>query len=247
VTIKLRSQAHSLSGAYVCDALSPDERAAVEEHMAECVECAFEVRELREVAAIMAGAVAQRPPDSLKSALDARIEVIRQVPPIVLDKLLATAPRSGGGRIRANWAVAAVLALLVAGLGWRAVSQQNRIGALDSQSTTISRLLAAPDAEAVRVAVTGGGSALIVDARSRDEAALSFSGLHQAPAGRTYQLWLMAADGSARSVGLMPAAPKHPVLVTGLDGEAAVGMTIEPAGGSARPTTTPVMVAALGV
>jgi len=69
--------------------------------------------------------------------------------------------------------------------------------------------------------------------------------LSDAPAGKTYQLWLIAADGSARSVGLLRAAPTRPVLVRGLSAGAEVGMTIEPAGGSFRPTTTPVMVAAL--
>jgi anti-sigma-K factor RskA len=242
------AEVHTLTGAYVCDALGDDERAAFEAHMDRCEECAAEVRELREVAAIMAAAVARRPPAGFKAALDARIAVTRQAPPIVSGTLTAPAPgvRAEGRRLRAAWAVAAALALVAAGLGWRIVDQQQRISALDAQSTQISRLLAAPDASSVRVPVTGGGSALVLDSRSRDEAAVSFQGLAQAPAGRTYQLWLMAADGSARSVGLMQHAPGQPIVVTGLAGEAQVGMTIEPAGGSPRPTTTPVMVAALG-
>jgi anti-sigma-K factor RskA len=94
--------------------------------------------------------------------------------------------------------------------------------------------------------VNGGGSALVVDSRGRDEAAVSFTGLAGAPAGKTYQLWLIAPSGSARSVGLMKAAPPAPILIRGLAGQDEVGMTLEPAGGSARPTTAPVMVAALG-
>ena len=175
----------------------------------------------------------------------------RQFPPRTAapEAQSAGAPSAGPAgrrRLRAGWAVAAGLALLAAGLGWRAVDQQQRIDALDAQTTQISQLLAAPDAAATRVAVTGGGSALVVDSRALNEAAVSFTGVASAPAGKTYQLWLMTADGAARSVGLMQAAPDRPIVVLGLAGEANVGMTLEPAGGSARPTTAPVMVAALG-
>lgn len=240
------AEVHTLTGAYVCDALGGQERAAFEAHMAQCPECAAEVRELREVAAIMAAAVAQRPPASLKAGLDARIAVTRQTPPVTDELAEVPAPRGPMLRVRAGWSVAAVLALLVAGLGWRTIDQQHQISALDSRSTQISQLLAAPDAYTARLAVAGGGSALLVDSRERNEAAVAFTGLPSAPAGKTYQLWLMAPDGTARSVGLMPAASAAPVLIEGLAGEARIGMTIEPAGGSAAPTTIPVMVAALG-
>lgn len=246
----MSAEVHTLTGAYVCDALGAAERDAFEAHMAECADCAAEVGELREVAALMGAAVAVRPPASLKQAVDARIQVTRQVPPIVAEGPAAAevpAPRSGTRRIRAAWAVAAALALLVAGLGWRTIDQQHQINALDTQSTQITQLLAAPDAYTSRVAVTGGGSALLVDSRSRDEAAVTFTGLTSAPAGKTYQLWLMTPSGAARSVGLMTTDPNAPILVQGLSGENRVGMTIEPTGGSPAPTTVPVMVAALGV
>lgn len=238
---------HTLTGAYVCDALGADERAAFEAHMDQCPECAAEVRELREVAAIMAVAVAERPPASLKAAVDAEIGVTRQAPPVTAGSG-AAGSGSGGGRrrLRAAWSVAAALALVVGGLGWRAVDQDHQISALNAQSAQISRLLAAPDADTTRATVAGGGSALVIDSRSLNEAAVSFTGLAGAPSGKTYQLWLMTSDGSARSVGLMQASPSRPLLVQGLAGEIEVGMTIEPAGGSARPTSVPVMVAALG-
>ena len=252
---------HTLTGAYVCDALGEDERAAFEAHMARCPECEAEVRELREVAAIMAAAVAERPPASLKTAVDARIAVTRQIPPLTDPAHDAHPPgtefrtgqsgqfgpsgRTGRRRLRAAWSVAAALALLAAGLGWRAVDQQHQLDALNAKATQISQLLTAPDVATTRVAVTGGGSALIVDSRSRNEVALSFTGLSGAPAGKTYQLWLMAPDGAARSVGLLRTTQAQPILVQGLAGQSQVGMTIEPAGGSASPTSTPVMVAAL--
>lgn len=250
------AEVHTLTGAYVCDALGPDERAAFEAHMDQCPECAAEVRELREVTAIMAAAVAERPPASLKAAVDTEIGVTRQAPPVTSEPVAGDSGVGGSGagsasagsrrRMRAAWSVAAVLALVAAGLGWRAINQQHKIDSLNAQSTQISQLLAAPDAAATRAAVTGGGSALIIDSRGLNEAAVSFTDLAGAPSGKTYQLWLIAPDGSARSVGLMQVSPSQPILVQGLTGETKVGMTIEPAGGSPRPTTTPVMVAALG-
>jgi len=238
-------EVHTLTGAYVCDALGEAERAAFEAHLADCPDCAEEVRELREVAAVLAVAVAQHAPSSLKAGVDARIAVTRQLPPVTDD---APGPRTRRGpkrRLRAAWAVAAALAVVAAGLGWRAVDQQHQLDSLNARSTQISQLLAAPDASSARVQVTGGGTALLIDSRQRDEAAVAFTGLAEAPAGKTYQLWLMAPDGKARSVGLMSADPATPVVIQGLTGEANVGMTIEPSGGSPQPTTTPVMVAAL--
>ncbi|WP_063628238.1 anti-sigma factor [Actinospica robiniae] len=250
---------HTLTGAYVCDALGEAERAAFEAHMAQCADCAAEVRELREVVAIMAMAVAQQPPGSLKDGLDAQIAVTRQLPPITDEgsdpqtQTQRQSPaqrqaqrRSSKRRLRAGWAVAAALALLAAGLGWRTIDQQHQLDSLNARSTQISQLLAAPDAATARVKVTGGGTALLIDSRQLDEAAVGFTGLAGAPAGKTYQLWLMTPDGKARSVALMSTDPATPVVIRGLTGEANVGMTIEPAGGSPQPTTTPVMVAALG-
>ena len=236
---------HTLTGAYVCDALGPRERSAFEEHMARCPECAAEVRELQEVAAIMAVAVAEQPPAGLKDAVDARIRVTRQEPPITSMEAAVAAPRAPHRRFRAAWSVAAALALVAAGLGWRVADQQSQISSLNAQTTQISQLLAAPDAATTRVSVSGGGTALVVDSRSRNEAAVTFTDVADAPAGKTYQLWLMTSTGAARSVGLMTVTPDKPLLISGLSGEAQVGMTVEPSGGSARPTTTPIMVAAL--
>ncbi len=238
-------EVHTLTGAYVCDALDAGERAAFEAHMDRCTECATEVRELREVTAILAAAVAVRPPASLKTTLDARIRVTRQAPPVI-EPDPAVHTREGRPRTRAAWAIAAALALLVAGLGWRGIDQQHQINAQGTTSTQISQVLTAPDASSTRVAVTGGGTALVIDSRTRDEAVVTFTGLPKAPAGKSYQLWLMTATGTARSVGLMRTAPSAPIVVQGLTGESQVGMTVEPAGGSTQPTTTPVMVAALG-
>jgi anti-sigma-K factor RskA len=66
----------------------------------------------------------------------------------------------------------------------------------------------------------------------------------QPPASRVYQLWLISVSG-ARSAGLMPASSAGstpPVLTTDIQPGDHLGITIEPAGGSIRPTTAPVVL-----
>ena len=74
------------------------------------------------------------------------------------------------------------------------------------------------------------------------------AGLPPAPGGRTYQLWYVGSDEVARSAGLLTADREGRGELL-LDGDAttaaAVGMTLEPAGGSPRPTTDPIVVLAL--
>jgi anti-sigma factor RsiW len=74
-------EVHALTGAYVCDALDDAERAAFEEHLAQCEACALEVAELRETAAVLGMAAAEAPPERLHAAVTARIEVTRQLAP----------------------------------------------------------------------------------------------------------------------------------------------------------------------
>ena len=61
-----------------------------------------------------------------------------------------------------------------------------------------------------------------------------------APAGKVYQTWFKVGD-EYRSAGVVPTGSNQTVV---LDGDArqaqAVGITVEPTGGSAQPTTAPI-------
>ena len=259
----IQAEVHTLTGAYVCDAIEPAERVAFEAHLSECADCATEVAELREVTAIMGMAAAEEPPASLKQTVYARIQVTRQQPPLVAAKPPAAttqAPAADTGKDHgtrrrsasrwAGWALAAVLAGVVAGLSVHAASQQRQITSISAQATAIQQLLSAPDAATVHASVTTGGQAVVVYSRTRGEAAVVLSGLPTLPSGRTYQLWFMDAGGAAtaRSIGLVSASGTNgsPVLANALESATTVGLTIEPTGGSAKPTTSPIMVAAIG-
>ncbi len=57
------------------------------------------------------------------------------------------------------------------------------------------------------------------------------------PSGRVYQVWVMSPSG-ARSAGLLHGISLLAAVVPG----DRIGITVEPAGGTARPTTNPVAI-----
>lgn len=278
MTMNAMPDVHTLTAAYVCDALAPAEREAFEEHLAQCSACSQEVTELREVTAVLGKAVALEPPARLKAAVDARVAITRQLPPEVSsefgagrDSGDATESGTSGGPAPApqqpiaqvtpigdapssrrrrrglawsGWVAAAALAGVAIGLGAHSASQQRQINSMSQQASAVQQLLAAPDARSGRADVRTGGTAMVLDSRSRDEAVISFSGLSAPPPGKTYQLWMIGPTG-ARSGGLLtiPATGNpNPVVAHNLGDAQTIGLTVEPARGSAQPTTAPVVL-----
>ena len=239
-------EVHSLTGAYVCHALEPAERAAFEHHLAQCPVCAQEVAELQETAALLASAAAETPPARLKTAVDARIAVTRQIPPLIAHIPVRQAPARGRRRwfTVAGWGLATGLAATVAVLGVHVNDQQNRIDQATHNNTAISALLSAPDAHTDSVTVRTGGTGSVVVSRSRDEAAITITGLARLAPGQAYQLWMMGPS-APRSGGLLSAdsdGTHGAILAHDLGDAQSIGLTIEPAAGSAQPTTAPVML-----
>lgn len=106
----------------------------------------------------------------------------------------------------------------------------------------LAALLAQPDARTVRGAVTGGGQATVVASRRRDAAIVVVDGLPEAPQDREYQLWFIESPTFARSLGLLGRRPgtTRRLIEGGIARAAAFGITIEPAGGSAQPSSQPI-------
>jgi len=116
-----------------------------------------------------------------------------------------------------------------------------------AENAAIATLMSAPDARTTSVATSAGGTATVVS--SLREAAIVFtsSGMRALPATEVYELWFIG-HGGARPAGLVPPAGDggtSPVLASGFAPGDKVGVTVEPAGGTAAPTTTPVVVLTL--
>lgn len=108
-------------------------------------------------------------------------------------------------------------------------------------------VLAAPDAKTMREPVTTGGTATVVISRDMGRMVFTSSGLAELPDTKGYELWLMGPEGP-RPAGLLDRRQdgvSHPMTLAPLDRDGHVALTIEPAGGSERPTTQPIMLAEL--
>jgi anti-sigma-K factor RskA len=249
------SDIHALTGAYVVDALEPAERMLVEQHLATCADCRAEVESLREAAAMLPETTLSAPPPGLRDRVLADISKVRPLPPVVEPTMLPTPAAephaeaiplaSRRRRFRpALAAAAAVVALIgggiVAGQPWDDSSNQQ------TELTAAERVLQDPDAEHVLKEFPDGATATLVRSGTEGKAVLLTSKMPAAPAGKDYQLWLQK-DGVMVPAGLMPGKADQTVLLSGDPGGAtAVGITVEPVGGSDKPTSAPIALFPLG-
>ncbi|RSS58955.1 anti-sigma factor domain-containing protein [Streptomyces sp. WAC01280] len=241
---------HTLTGAYALDALDPEERGAVRLHLAGCASCAQEVEEFSETLARLGLAVAVTPTATLRAGVMERIATVRQEPPPTMSPVRAPRGRRGLQRW-AHWALAACLAGAV-GLGgvaaWqyeRAAQARQETDRARAANDAVAVVLAAPDARVSTSRLGGGAVGTVVVSASLDRAVFAAAGMAPPPAGKVYQLWY-DDGGTMRSAGLMdPGATAGATLLDGpVDGATGMGVTLEPAGGSPRPTSDPVAVLA---
>jgi hypothetical protein len=104
-----------------------------------------------------------------------------------------------------------------------------------------------PDARTVTGKVRPGGSGTVVASRSLGKAVIVMRGLPELSSARTYELWLMGPRPPRPAGTVRPPAKGDPgpVLATGLGDATQIGITVEPAAGSQRPTTPPIFTATL--
>jgi len=244
----MRDDLHVLSGSYVLDALSAPERDSFERHLQHCPLCQDEVRGLRETAARLGLAKTAEPPPQLRQRVLAAAYRTRQLPPPVSDRPgLERRPAQQGtqhgaqrrpliGRLAATLAAAAVVVVATLGIN-RAVTGHQPGGA----PATIGRVVAAPDARTETIRTTAGGTVTVVVSADERAAVISARGMRSLPATETYQLWVMG-PGGARSAGLLSGTGQvAQVLASGVEPGDRIGITVEPAGGTSSPTTTPVI------
>jgi anti-sigma-K factor RskA len=223
---------HTLTGPYVLDALPADERALFEQHLTECAFCSTEVAELREAAVKLATQVAAPPPPALKADVMSAIGHIRQQPPLVPGAKDELARRRFSRR---SVLALAAAALAVAGTGGVAIDQYRDRQEAVQANERMAAVLAQPDARTVRGPVRGGGQATMVMSARADSAVVVLRDLPALSADETWQLWLIDPNRTAHSVGLA-SGDLATVLDNAVTNSVAFGLTVEPKGGSPKPT-----------
>jgi anti-sigma-K factor RskA len=141
-------------------------------------------------------------------------------------------------------AAAALLAVVAIGLSTLLAQANSTRSQLDATQQAMTRVLTAADAHSLSGTLTDGGRATIVVSASQGTSVFLGTGLTAAPSGHTYELWYMGAGGTAVPAGTFdPDATGHAaeVLNGSIGSAAAIGVTVEPAGGSPKPTTSPVL------
>ncbi|HYY32492.1 MAG TPA: anti-sigma factor [Gaiellaceae bacterium] len=206
-----RTGIHELSAAYALDALDDAERAEFEEHLVHCADCRDTVALFRETAASLAYDAEMPPP-----------------PPALRERILTQARRERPNVVplRRRWAfpaaasVAAVAACAAIGLGIWAATLHNRLGER-------------PEA----VDIQGANGSLIV--APSGEATLLLRNVEPAPAGKTYEIWVIRGETAARA-GTFAGGERVAVALTrDVPDGSVVAVTLERAGGVNKPTTAP--------
>jgi anti-sigma-K factor RskA len=224
---------HALSGAYAVDALDDLERARFEEHLAACAECRAEVASLQSATLLLSELSETAPPAELRAKILDDIKTVRPLPPVVA-RIEARRPRRWSGLV----AAAAAAAVFVGGgtFAWQqATDDRPTISAAD-------QVIASADVKRVDVDLPGEATASVYRSVALGKAALVTSRMPAPPSGRVYQLWLQKA-GRMVPAGLMPSGSDQKLVIDGsADDATAVGITVEPDGGSAHPTSPPIAV-----
>ncbi|MGI8578615.1 MAG: anti-sigma factor [Nocardioidaceae bacterium] len=249
---------HSLAPLYVVGGLEDDEAYDFESHLASCGVCRQELVELRDLTAKLSSAVTTEPAAVLKTSIMARLASTPQdtaVDPLVGPvngvasvSRITTAPsavsmrRNQPTRLPRLVAAAAVLAALVVGgaAGWAINNHQSAHNAV-AQDPQLTQLLAAGDVKMLQGQSANGAQGTVILSASQDRAVIVFRGLPKLPDGKVYELWTVTAQATPAGTFSAAGAPALVPMPTAALTANSVAVTVEPAGGSTHPTSTPVM------
>ena len=255
---------------YAMQALSADEMAAVAAALRDNAPAQQELARIQGDLALLALSTEQQPTpagafDRLKARMrentPATTVAAKPVPtamPPMTDTAYEIAPaasRRSKWTVFTPWVIAAALAIACSILGYRVSSMND---ALDGESRLVSNLAAkashaqqvlevlnAPDAQRVTLTATQTApapTAHTVYLAERGALVMEASHLKPVPSGKTYELWVIPANGAAAVPAgtFLPNSEGYaslvlPSLPSGVQAKA-FGITIENAAGSATPT-----------
>ena len=243
-------EATELAGLYVLDALTPEERAAVDAHLAGCSEPHPEFDEVGGVAPALATlADPKGAPASLKNKVmaDYRAGAGARV-----WDMAPTAPKRPASRSWLGWAAAAAAVLIIAVTAGWAYTAQSRADLEAQRAQQVSAaidLMAQPNSSVAFLSGTDTalGAHGFAAFGANGNGYLVMVGLPNAPQGRTYEAWYLSGS-QATAAGLMSVdSGGYAVLTGSLAGVSAdaIALTIENAGGADQPTSAPIAIGVL--
>lgn len=247
-----------LVGAYVLDALAPDERDAFEAHLEACVDCRHEVLELRRVVDVLPLACEPvEPPDTLRERIMSEVQPeATERPPLRPIAGGLAEPSVRRRRFPASTLFAAVAAVLILGLGlWNVKLQhdidakQHSIALYQSQLSLQQAVEQARSAGAIvslmpSQQTASAPAAAMVQPPNGGRASFIVRGLPSTPANKVYQLWLIRG-GVPRSAGVFTyqgIEPRTVRLALAASGYSLAAVTVERSPrGSRAPTSKPIL------
>ncbi|MEV0962379.1 anti-sigma factor [Streptomyces sp. NPDC049910] len=247
--MRVHEELHSLTGAYALDALPRAEHGAVEAHLAHCAPCRDEVAGFSATAGRLAAAVSTPAPRGMRESVLHGIDSVRQMPPRMsatdqpVTSILSAMRRSGTLLVAASLVATVTLAGVAAWQHRQSTESQRQAQQAARQLEDLTSVMSAPDARTVQGRTTNGATTAVVTSRQLGKAVFVGTDLPRPAPGKTYQLWY-EDQGTMHPAGLL----EHDgaVAIEGNLGTAtAIGLTIEPDGGSPRPTSTPLMLLTL--
>lgn len=225
-------------------ALSGDEAAAVRAHLAGCSDCAAEYEEMARVASLLPLAAEDvAPPAGIKESVFARIAQDR--PPTAAPAGIRS-PRAVPVRWLGGIAAGIALLLVAGGAIGFALRGDGSEAGLKATASLQARALQAAAQGTLKVAhgEQGGASASVLIAPGVDQVFAVMAGLPPLPSGKAYQAWFTKDGATFEPSRVFTTAEGGAWLPAAGDADAyaAMGLTIEDAGGATAPSSAPFIV-----
>lgn len=159
-------------------------------------------------------------------------------------------PPKGNRWVPALSAAAALALLGGVGVGGWVIGQNSsddlvnqQLAAAQAQQEAMLTIMSSPDAQIATTSLPNGGAVTVASSIEVNKAAILANDMPPLPEDKTYELWFIS-DAGAVPAGLIDSvqASAMQILNGEVGGATHVGITVEPAGGSDKPTTTPILV-----
>jgi len=226
--------------AYALGTLDENEARLLEEHLENCMECQTELTDYMAVSnGLLAALPSQEPLPGLRKKLEARLPDNKKTSKTAWFWSL---PRISFGQAAIAVAFVVLLGLnLYSALQMRRFQQQQAqlVQRLDAEQSTIA-MLAYPGTQKLSFNEGVAGS-LLINAETNTAVLVTWE-LPELSDDKTYQIWLIDAQGNRTSGGLFTTTPEQEytsiqvVVSSPLKDFVGLGVTVEPWGGSSGPT-----------